>query len=105
MVETTVISLGCGSADVGEGAAPRLRRSVRAHFGCGIAVGHECYDETARNGQSAPLAGAVFRPSRSSILGRQQREKIDCYPMCFTTASPNSLHFTSWAAGIMRAKS
>ena len=27
------------------------------------------------------------------------------YPMCFTTAAANSLHFTSFAPGIMRAKS
>src|SRR3954453_3124475 len=27
------------------------------------------------------------------------------YAMCFTTASPNSLHFTSFAPGIIRAKS
>lgn len=30
---------------------------------------------------------------------------LGCYPMCFTTASPNSEHLTSFAPSIMRAKS
>ena len=67
---------------------------VRAHDDL---AQRDCARKSPRRYRADP-AFLHFRPSQT------QSDRL-FYTICFTTASPNSLHFASRAPGIMRAKS